>query len=108
MIGSGTRLPEGTVGPVLLDADTGDLLGAALAEDPDSAYSSGHLRVLGIVDSRTVLLRVTPAAPPAEPSGGEARHLAVWHADTGAFERLASGPADLASASVAVGPLADP
>lgn len=108
VIGSGTRLPEGTVGPVLLDAETGDLAGAALADDPDSAYASGHLLVLGVLDPTTVLLRATPVDPPSEPSGPAASHLAVWHADTGRFERLASGPPDLAEASVAVGPLADP
>lgn len=107
-IGSGTRFDAGGVGPVLIDVETGELLGAALAPDPSSAYAVGHLRVLGIVDADTVLLRATPVDPPREPSGAEASHLVLWHAGTGGFERLSSGPPDLAAASAAVGAIVAP
>lgn len=109
VVGAGTRLPLESTGPILLDADSGDLVAAAMAPDPDSAYGDGHhLTVVDVLDADTVLLRAAPAGYASTQPDDETWYLAVWHADTGAFERLASGPADLASASVAVGPLTDP
>ncbi|MBM0123684.1 hypothetical protein [Pimelobacter simplex] len=98
-----------TTGPLLLDATTGELVAAATAPDPNGAYGDGHLlSVVDLLDADAVLLRASPTEERTKEPGPETWYLAVWHADTGAFERLISGAVTLREASVAVGPLADP
>jgi len=108
-VGSGTRLPTGTTGLVALDGATGDLMGAAVVPDPSSVYGdNGYLRVVGLLDADTLLALVGPMRFGEMEIGEETWHLVAWHPGTGAFERLSSGPPSMASASVALGPLASP
>lgn len=109
VVGAGTRLPLETTGPLLLDATSGELVAAATAPDPNGAYGNGHyLSVVDLLDADTVLLRASPIANRTTEPGPETWYLAVWHADTGAFERVTSGSEALRVASIAVGALADP
>lgn len=108
-VGSGTLLPEGTTGPVLLDAATGDLVAAAPVPDPDSAYGdNGHLRALGFLDAATVAYLVGPMDFRTMDPGDETWHLVAWDADSGAFERLTSWSSTTSGAVFALGPLASP
>ncbi|MDQ6525319.1 SigE family RNA polymerase sigma factor [Nocardioides sp. LHD-245] len=108
-VGAGTRLPTEETGPLLLDAATGELLAAATAPDPNGVYGNGqYLSVVDLLDADTVLLRASPVSEPTIEPADETWYLAVWHADTGSFERLTSGSAALREASVAVGTLAGP
>lgn len=109
VVGSGTQLPLETTGPILLDGDSGDLVAAAVAPDPGSAYGDGHhLTVVDLLDVDTVLVRAAPAGYRSTQTGDGTWYLAAWHADTGTFERLTSGSEALREASIAVGALADP
>lgn len=107
LVGSGSDVIDGLIGPIVLDSETGALVGAVGARDPRSAYSHGSLTTLGLLDADTVLLMVTPRRPRPGADPGT-WYLAVWDARTGTFERLASGPEGMAGASVAPGVLAAP
>lgn len=107
MVGWSSDLPQDRIGPMLLDGATGELVGAVPVRDPDSAYSHGSLTTLGLLDADTVLVRVAPRR--AGLADDEVTwYLVTWSARTGAFERLAAGPPEMAGASVALGVLAAP
>lgn len=109
LVGGGSSLPTGRTGPIVLDADDGRLLGAALAPDPDQAYSDGrHVRALGFLDADTLLIQVGPVDLSRMDLDEVTWHLVAWRFATGELERLASGPAILSGLVVAVGALADP
>lgn len=107
MVGGSTDLPGHLIGPMVIDGETGELVGAVGKRDPDSAYSHGSLTMLGLLDPDTVLVKVAPRRAPL--ADDEATwYLAAWNARTGVFERLASGPWQMSGVSVAMGVLAAP
>ncbi|UUW88939.1 SigE family RNA polymerase sigma factor [Pimelobacter simplex] len=108
-VGSGTQLPTGTTGLLILDVTAGDLLAAASVPDPNSVYgNNGYLRTVGLLDADTVLALVGPMRFGEMEIGAETWHLVAWHPSTGAFERLTSGPSSMGAVSVAMGLLASP
>lgn len=107
MVGWSSDLPQDRIGPMVVDGETGELVGATPVRDPDSAYSHGSMTLLGLLDADTVLIKVAPRRAPLADDRAT-WYLAAWDARTGAFERLASGPWQMSGASVALGVLAAP
>lgn len=107
MIGWSSDLPGNMIGPMVVDGESGELVGAVGVRDPSSAYSRGSLTMLGLLDADTVLLKVAPRRAPLADDRAT-WYLASWNARTGAFERLASGPWTMSGVSVALGVLASP
>lgn len=77
-------------GPVVIDGESGRLLGYAPIQDENAGYSdNGRLTSVGFLDDDTVLLLVAPMElPSTEP---DHVHLVAWQFRTGVFERIASG-----------------
>ena len=89
-------------GPVVLDPDTGTVLGYAPIEDPDSVYSdNGYLTPLGFLAPDTVLLMVGPMDFRTMELGDETRHLVSWNYVTGDFGLVASGHSRMSEIAVA-------
>jgi hypothetical protein len=95
-------LQFGRSGPVVVEADSGDVVAYAPIKDRHAQYSdNGGLTVLGFVDEDTVLMIVGPAAYTAHDVDIE-RHLVAWQFRTGELERISTGPGpDLRALAVA-------
>lgn len=89
-------------GPVVVDADTGEVVAYAPIKDRRAAYSdNGGLTVLGFLDEDTLLMLVGPGAYTAHDVPGD-RHLAAWQFRTGEFQRISTGDAtDIRALAVA-------
>lgn len=90
-------------GPVVVDADTGDVVAYAPIRDRSSVYSdNAHLTALGFLDDETLLLLVGPADFRGDEPETE-WHLVTWDFRSGAFELLTTGAEEMRT--IAVDPL---
>jgi hypothetical protein len=91
-------------GPIVVDPGSGEILGYAPIEDPDSVYSdNGHLTALGFLDEDTVLLLVGPMDFRTMELGSGSWHLVAWDFVAGDFEVLSTGDGFMSEIAVAPG-----
>ncbi|UMG92778.1 hypothetical protein [Nocardioides sp. TF02-7] len=91
LTGGGNGLP-GDGGPLVLDAETGEVVGYRPIRDRGAIYTdNGHLTALGFLDPDTALYVVGPARREDRRLVVDAWHLVAWDLRSGDFERLSSG-----------------
>ncbi|MGH3345627.1 MAG: hypothetical protein ACRDO4_01480 [Nocardioides sp.] len=89
-------------GPVVLDARTGRVVGAASIKDPSSVYSdNAYLTAQGFLDEETLLLLVAPMDFDTMEPGDQTWFLAAWDFREGTFERLTEGDTRMGRIDVA-------
>lgn len=89
-------------GPMVLDADTGELVSAAFARERAGEYSdNGYLTAQGFLDDTTALVLVAPMDFGSMEPGEETWYLVAWDFRTGSFERITQGGSGMAAAEVA-------
>lgn len=95
-------------GPIVVDADTADVVAYAPIRDANSVYSdNAHLTALGFLDEVTVLLLVTPMDFRRMRPEDSVTHLVTWDFRRGDFGLIASGRPGMRSIAVAPGVIAD-
>ncbi|TYL45095.1 hypothetical protein FXB39_20160 [Nocardioides sp. BGMRC 2183] len=100
--GGGSDLP-GDGGPVVVDAETGDVIAYRPIRDRNSVYTdNGHLQPVGFWDPDTVVLLVAPMDFRTMDPGEETWHLVAWDLEDDSFMQLTQGDAGMAGVSVAV------
>lgn len=106
LVGGAGQLP-GDGGPMVIDAETGELVAYAPIRDRDSVYTdNGHLIMQGFLDTDTVLLLVGPMDFRTMDAGDESWHLVAWDLQTGSFQRLATGDTSMRTIDVSSNVLA--
>lgn len=88
-------------GPVVVDPTNGEILGYAPIKDRNAIYSdNGGLTSLGSLNENTLLLLIGPAAFHSN-NLPEQRFIASWRFDTGEFQLIATGDANINSITLA-------